>query len=116
MTQELCPQHAKNESQINDLRVKQEQHDAELRKIFELIASIEAKVMLMISEFGLYEKNIIARVEKIEEEQVFQRVEDTKRDKETAVATTKMNLIWEWFWSKNGFALIAILAYAVLGR
>ena len=109
MAQDLCLQHAKNESQINDLRVQQQQHDSELRQIFENIAGIESKMMFLISEFGRFEKSMLSRLDRLEKEQSNQRVADAKQD-------GKINFLWTFLVEKNGLILIGIMAYLVLGK
>jgi hypothetical protein len=108
MPQDLCPQHAKNESEIKDLRRKQEQHDGELKTIIEKIAGLEANVMHLITAFDRHEKAVIRRIEQLEKTQSEQQVKDAKQD-------GKINLLWSFLIDKNGLVILGILTYIVLG-
>jgi len=93
-----------------------QQFDVEIKQLLEKSAGLEANMMHVISTLGRLEKSLERRFDKIEKEQENQRVEDTKRDKETAVISTKTNLFWTFLIEKNGIVILGIVAYIVIGR
>ena len=93
-----------------------EQFDKEIKQLLEKTAGLEANMMHVIAALGRLEKNLESRFEKVEKEQEFQRVEDSKRDKETAVISTKTNLFWTFLIDKNGIVILGIVVYLVIGK
>ena len=92
------------------------QFDLEIKQLLEKSAGLESNMMHVIIALDRLEKSLEKRFDKIEKEQEIQRVEDSKRDKETAVISTKTNLFWTFLIDKNGIVIIGIVAYLVLGK
>ena len=87
-----------------------------MKEIIQQLSETRADVRNLTYEIGNMQKGLAVRLDKIEKQLEDQRVEDAKRDTETAKITTKTNALWGFMIDRNGIVIIGILAYVVLGR